>query len=99
MEMDKTYYFSGIATKYFSVIAGSSVFITSDSPKDYILAGLFGFVYFGGELLQKKSLENNGLKNLENNLDSPYTEIKKKVNLLGSEIDSFIKRVKDGDKK
>ncbi len=61
-------YFFGSATKYLSVIAGSSVFITSDSPKDYILAGLFGFVYFGGELLQKTSKDKE-LKNLEDKIN------------------------------
>ena len=61
------YLITGTATEYVSLIAGTSVFITSDSPKDYILAGVFGFVYFGGKLLEKASRDKE-LKNLEEKL-------------------------------
>lgn len=64
-------YFLGSAVKYISLIGGASAFITSDSPHNYIMAGISGVIYFGGELLQKtargKELENlekkvNGVK-------------------------------------
>lgn len=67
MAEDLMYLITGIATKYVSLIAGSSLFITSDAPYNYLGAGFCGLLYFGGELLQKTSKDKE-LKNLEDKL-------------------------------
>ncbi len=72
MEENSTHYLIGTATKYVSLIAGSSVFITSDAPYNYIGAGVCGLFYLGGELLQKTPKDKE-LKNLEDKIK----EIKK----------------------
>ncbi len=59
---------TGTAVKYVSVIAGSSVFITSDTPHNYIGAGVCGLFYLGGELLQKTAKDKE-LKNLEDKIN------------------------------
>lgn len=62
------YLITGTATKYVSLIAGGSAFITSDSPHNYLIAGFFGLIYFAGDLLQKTARDKE-LNNLEDKIN------------------------------
>ena len=58
---------AGAGLKYASLVGGINVFLTGDFPQDYALAGLCGFIYLAGEVMQR-NFGDKQLKNLENKL-------------------------------
>ena len=67
MEGEPIHHLIGTATKYISLVGGITSSITVDSPQNYFFAGIFGFLYLGGEIMQKTSKDKE-LKNLEEKL-------------------------------
>lgn len=68
MEEDLIPYIFGTAIKYSALVGGISSFITADSPQSYFLASFCGFLYVGGEIIQKNKKDKE-LNNLEKKLN------------------------------